>query len=392
MKKTSVILKKDREHIFSRKHHWIFSNAIQSFPDNFENGKIYPIASFDKKLLGYGYFNRKCSLCGRIVSFDKKDPMESIFYQIKSCYDLRKDHFDFQKTNAFRLINAEGDFLPGLIVDYFDNNLVIQIHTLGMEVIKDEIIDYLISIGNIRSVFEKSKGRYRQMEGLDDCVKTHYGEKSEEIVALENGYKFIIPWEKGQKTGFFTDQREMRKYLANFCKDQSVLNCFSYSGSFSLYALKNNAKKVTSVDSSSFALDVHKRVLELNSCESEKIDLVEEDVFRFLENCDKLDYQIVILDPPAFAKSQKDIFSAANAYQHLNFLALKKMPPKSFLLTSSCSYYIDEETFQKAIFLASLKANRSIKILQRHRLGIDHPVNLHHKESSYLKSFFLFVQ
>lgn len=390
MKQNSVILKKGKEVIFKNRHLWIFSGAIFSFPDHFNNGSIQAVSSYDGKLLGYAYFNKNKSLCGRIISIGSKDPYLSIKEHIQQAISMRHSFFNTSKTNSYRLINGEGDFIPGLIVDCYDNHLVLQSSTLGIDLLKDFIVECLTEAYPFKAIFEKSITSSRKEEGLQDCVTTLYGETLEEFAILENGLQFQVHWKKGQKTGFFLDQREMRSKVKGLSQNKKVLNCFSYTGGFSIYALAGHAAHVDSVDISDYAIQTVQENLLLNHFTQQNNQCIRSDVFDFLSQQNP-SYDFIILDPPAFAKKKKDIEPAIKAYRNLNKLAFHKLPKNSFLLTSSCSYYISEKMFQELIFQAGRETHRDISIISKHLQAIDHPISLFHPESDYLKSLLLYV-
>ncbi len=390
MNKHAVVLKKEKDSIFHRRHHWIFSRAIERYPDSFENGGVYPVFSSESTFLGLAYFNKRCSLAGRILSFEKDNVHEVIRDSLSQALELRRSLIRKDLTTAFRWVNGEGDHLPGLIVDLYGSVAVIQIGTLGIELLKPLIVKELCHLAPLTGIYEKSLLPTRKEEGLDPIEGTRWGEVPDEIEILEEQSRFIVAVKKGQKTGFFLDQREMRKWIGSLSKERKVLNCFSYSGGFSIAALKGGAPQVDSVDLSEDALQLARRNMAINGFDTTKHQTYCEDVFQFL-NTHPLDYEIVILDPPAFAKKKEDIQQALKGYRRLNRKALEKMPKKSLLLTCSCSYHIDSEAFEMVIRQAALEAKRSVKVLGHHRLGYDHPINLFHPESSYLKSLLLYI-
>lgn len=390
MKSQSVILKKGKEVIFKNRHLWIFSGAIAAYPDHFENGSIQSVLSSTGELLGHAYFNKDISIAGRIVSFGSIDPYHFIKENIQEAIAMRSQFFDEKQTNAYRLINGEADALPGLIVDKYNDCLVLQSFTLGMDRLKEYVVDCLIKTGKYNSIFEKSTSSSRREESLKEHIAILHGSNCPVIDIIEHGLKFKIEWEKGQKTGFFLDQREMRAKVRDLSHNRAVLNCFSYTGGFSVYALAGGAKSVDSIDISASAVDMAKANLELNGFDSISNPCISEDVFNFLTH-KALPYDFVILDPPAFAKKKRDIDQAINGYRRINILALSKMPKRSLLLTCSCSYYIDEQMFKELLFQAAREAKRNVSIISKHIHGIDHPVNIFHPESDYLKSFLLYV-
>lgn len=390
MKKRGVILKKEKEKIFHQQHLWIFSGAIASFPENFQQGHIYPIYSHDLNLLGHGYFHRGHSLSGRILAVGAEDPWKKICAHIDRAIAFREALFDLKDTNAFRLLNGEGDLIPGLIIDQYDRALVLQSGTLGIDLLKDKIVEYLISKNRWIGIYEKSVGASRKEEALPEYIRALYGEKRETFQIVENNLRFEVYWEKGQKTGFFLDQREMRKQVQQLSRNLRVFNCFCYSGGFSIYALAGGARYVESLDSSEQVMQWAKNNIGMNGFSAAEHSCVTQDAFEFLSN-NALDYDLVILDPPAFAKKKQDIPQASKGYREINYQAMSKMPKNSFLLTCSCSYYIDEQMFQTLVFQAAKSARKNVQIVGRHRLAMDHPINVFHPESSYLKSFLLYL-
>lgn len=385
-----VILKPGREKAIRHRHHWIFSGAIQTLP-SFEEGELLSVYASDGHLLGSGYFNQRSGIIGRMVAFDDTPPLKSLEQRLEAAFKLRQECLDFQQTNAYRLVNGEGDGIPGLIVDVYDGVVVLQVSTKGIERLKSWVVDWLNRHLNPKTIYEKSLLPSRREEGLSDKQGYLSGVEESEISFKENGLLFTASLLKSQKTGFFLDHREMRQWVRTLAKGKSVLNAFSYTGGFSVYALAGGATKVVSVDISEEAIVRAKSHISLNGGEEEKAEFFCEDVFVFLRE-QALSYDLVILDPPAFAKRQKDIVPACRGYKDINRLAMQKMPPQSLLLTCSCSHYVEEELFQKVLFQAALEAQRQVRIVGRHRLAMDHPINLFHPESNYLKSFLLFLE
>lgn len=384
----AVILKPGKEKALLNHHHWIFSGAIDSFP-SFSNGEILTILSHDGVLLGSGYFNRNAKITGRMLSFDQTSGLEALKKNLNAAFTLR-EKFSSQTTNAYRLVNAEGDLLPGLIVDRYADQIVVQVSTLGMSKLLPEVVSLIKGQLQPSAIFEKSDSSTLKEEGLTPSKKVLYGNFKEEIVILENGLKFAVESAEGQKTGFFLDQREMRQFIRELAHSKKVLNCFSYTGGFSTYAQAGGAVLVDSVDVSEKALKLARKNSMINGFEKKAAQYFAEDVFQFLRQS-ALNYDIVILDPPAFAKKSKDIIQACRGYKDINRVAMQKMPAGSLLLSCSCSHHVNEELFQKILFQASVEAKRTIQIISKHRQAIDHPINLCHPESAYLKSFLLYV-
>jgi 23S rRNA (cytosine1962-C5)-methyltransferase len=386
-----VILKPGKDKAIKNHHHWIFSGAVAHIPE-FNNGGFYPVYNDKEILLGYGYFNSKAKIIGRMVCFDDTPPLEAIKTNLDTALHLRTILFHGKDTNSYRLVNGEGDCLPGLVIDKYNNVLVIQISTLGMEKLRNWLIEYLVRKINPQTIYEKSIIPSRKEEGLNDFEGLVYGNPIDEIEILENGLSFIVSILEGQKTGFFLDHREMRQFIKALSPGKKVLNCFSYTGGFSVYAAAGGAVAVASVDISQKAIKMASRNMAINSFDKKiETQYFADDVFKFLREKD-LDYNIIILDPPAFAKKQKDVVQACRGYKDINRIAMQKMPKNSFLLTSSCSHYVDEPLFQKVVFQASVEAQRQVKIIGRHQIAADHPINICHPESDYLKSLLLYVE
>lgn len=383
-----VFLKPGREKSVLQRHPWIFSGAVHSMP-RFEDGEILAVHSHDRKHLGFAYFNRQSNIIGRMVSFGEGDPQQAIRRALEEAISLRREWFGAE-TNAYRLVNGEGDGLPGLVVDHYNGTLVVQFTTLGMDRLRPWIVEQLIELCQPRSIFEKSRLPSRQEEGLSDAVGLLWGKEVESVEIVENGHRFLAAIATGQKTGFFLDMREMRALVGQYAKGKRVLNCFSYSGGFSIYAAKGGAIGVKNVDSSQEAMELAALNRELNGIAVQQEDVVA-DVFMYLQD-HPIQENLVILDPPALAKKRGELQGAYRGYLHLNRLALQKMPPRSYLLTCSCSYHMDPETFQKVVFKAALAAQRKVRIISKHRLAADHPINLFHPEGDYLKSLFLQVE
>lgn len=385
-----VILKPGKEKAIRNRHHWIFSGAVANFP-KIQPGDFASVYSSDKVYLGSAYFNKNAKIIGRMVSFDQTPPLEAIENHLNQALNLRQFLFSGKSTNAYRLVNGEGDLLPGLIVDKYRDVLVIQLSTLGMDKLRAWIVDYFVKKLYPKSIFEKSHLPSRTEEGLEDYSALLYGEPFDEIEIIENDLRFLVSIKEGQKTGFFLDQREMRQTVRSLSNGKNVLNCFSYTGGFSVYAMAGGAKKVDTVDISESAIEMAKKNCGINHFPESQQGFFVADVFQFLRE-NSLNYEFVILDPPAFAKKSKDLIAACRGYKDINRVAMQKMPPGSLLLTSSCSYHVNAELFQKVIFQASIEAKRTAKIIGTHLLAADHPINLCHRESEYLKSLLVYIE
>lgn len=384
---SKVILKEGREKSLLQRHPWIFSGAIAELPQ-IEAGTVLPVYTACGRFLAKAYFHPSNSIAGRVITFLDEPIETAIEGLLKKAIAFRKIFFNSSVTNAFRLINAEGDGLPGLIVDCYRDLLVIQITTCGMERLRHFIIEQLITLLKPRSIYEKSLSFARKQEGLQERAGFIYGENNFEIEVLENGMKFHVSLDKGQKTGLFLDQRERRLEVERLAKGRKVLNCFSYTGGFSLFALRGGASFVHSVDSCGEAIRTAEQNVILNQFANHTSYC--EDAFSFLKHS-SIDYDFVILDPPAFAKKRADITSACHGYKAINRLVMQKAKPGTLLLSCSCSYYIDSKLFQSLLFQSAQEVNREVKILSPHLQAFDHPVSLFHLEGDYLKSFLLYI-
>lgn len=333
--------------------------------------------------------NKGRSILGHMLAFGDETLADALPKRIHEAAKLRKRWFDPSHTNAIRLINAEGDGLPGLIVDAYADLLVMQVANPGIERLKEEIAAHLINEFKPRALYEKSTSFMRRKEGLDEVRALLYGDSNPEVEVLEKGLRYSVDVLEGQKTGLFLDQREMRSLVRELASNRRVLNCFAYTGGFSVAALAGGASHVDSVEMSAKCQPRLDKNLALNNLSNHRF--ICEDVFDFLKTS-PLDYDLIILDPPAFVKKRSDIDKAFRAYKELNRHVLAKMPPNSLLLTCSCSYHVDEPLFQNILFRAAHESGRSVRILSRHRGAHDHPISIFHPESSYLKSFLLYVE
>jgi 23S rRNA (cytosine1962-C5)-methyltransferase len=387
-----IYLKPGKEIPVKFRHHWIFSGAVKNAHDKISDGDIVAVYSDRNELLGHGYFNNTTTIQIRMLNFSGQDPLESIKENISNAVALRNKVFG-DDTNTYRVINGEGDLIPGLVVDRYNTVLVIQIATVGIEALKPMLVETLIEATKdwgIESIYEKSNMPARGKDGLQNFAGFVWGKEISSTVVLENNIKFEVDFIKGQKTGLFLDMREMRKLVGEYTKGRTVLNCFSYSGGFSLYAAVGGAKSVTSVDSDDGAIALSKRNFEINDLKVPHLPIAV-DAFKFL-NDDPLQYDFIILDPPAFAKKKDDIPQAKRGYGQINRLVLSKIPKGSFLLTCSCSYHLDKEEFEQVVKKAASDARRSAKIISKHHLASDHPININHTEVDYLKSILLYVE
>lgn len=385
-----IVLKKGKERPVLQKHHWIFSGAIAKL-DHAENGSIAKVYSHENMLLGSAMIGTGQSIVGHMIAFGEESVEVALRARISSAIQLRKSLFDTASTNAFRLINAEGDGLPGLIVDSYDGVLVLQCSHPALEHFKELLVSLLVELAVPRAIFEKSTSFLRKKEGMQEIKRHLYGEENPEVEVWENGLKYLVHVLEGQKTGLFLDQREMRFLVSRLAKGKKVLNCFAYTGGFSISALAAGAESVDSVEISKKCQPLLERNLDLNGLCRERHRFYAEDAIDYVIRSE-MRYDLVILDPPAFVKRKQDIAQAFRAYKDLNRAAMMKMPSGSLLLTSSCSYHVGEELFQNILFRASLEAGRNVRILSDHIPAHDHPRSIFHPESSYLKSLLLYLE
>ena len=389
MSAPKVSLKKGKEKPLARKHPWIFSGAIARQEESIEPGEWVEVTDYEGNTLGFGHYGR-ASIAVRMLRFGKTATRESVYRDaLKSAINLRKSiGFPNSSTNSFRLVHGESDGIPGLIIDWYDGHVVMQGHTAGILSDHELIAEQLNELcgAEIRSLLFKSTLSH----GNEKTTKELKGPVPEQVEILENGHPFLVSVKTGQKTGFFLDQRDNRQLLGSISKGKRILNAFSYTGGFSVYALKAGAEQVISIDSSSNALELGERNMALNECAS-RHQSVEADVMQYLKEQDLGEFNVVILDPPAFAKSRKNRHKAVQAYKRLNAGAMESMSPGSLLMTFSCSQVVDKQLFQDTLSAAAIESGRNVRVLYQLHQPADHPVSLAHPESEYLKGLLLSV-
>lgn len=383
-----VILKSGKEKSIQRRHPWVFSGAVYGVTQELKDGEMVDVVDSQNNHLGTGYFSDKGSIVVRILTFGTETFSENFWKEkFQSAWNLRIKLLDLNVTNAFRVIHGEGDGISGLIIDYYDKNWVIQAHSTGVFLQMKEIAEAIQSNfpENCDTIYCKSSGTLPNT-GTDYFL---FGNKAE-TVAKENNILFSVNWVEGQKTGFFLDQRDNRKLLGEFSKDKKVLNTFCYTGGFSIYAMSAGAELVTSVDISQKAVDLAASNMELNFPKSNH-KAVADDVFNFMKENHQI-YDVIVLDPPAFAKSIKSKHTATQAYKRLNIAGLKALAPNGILFTFSCSQVIDDVLFYNTVAAAAIESGRNIRVLHKLEQGPDHPTNIYHPEGHYLKGLVLFVE
>jgi 23S rRNA (cytosine1962-C5)-methyltransferase len=385
-----IVLKPGRDRSIRHGHPWIFSGAVASVTGSPGPGDIVLAVSHEHEPLALGFFNTRSDIRFRMLSNRVDAPVDASFWaqRIRSAVDLRQRVVP-PGTTACRLINAEGDGMPGLIVDRYGNDLVMTIATAGIEKYREAILDQLRRVCHPAQIYERSEGRARQREGLEDRIGPAIGAlPAAPLMITENHLHFEVDIIAGQKTGFFLDQRDNRERIGGLSRGAVVLNCFSYTGGFSVYCARGDASRVVSVETSASANDMAKRNLELNGFSPEAHPFIQADVFKYLRETDDL-FDLIILDPPSFAKSGKDVVRASRGYKDINLQAIRRLREGGLLATFSCSNYIDEGLFEKIVLGAARDAARTAQTIARLGAGADHPVLLAHPEGKYLKGLLL---
>ncbi len=391
---SSLILKSGRDRSVINRHPWIFSGGVKQLPDA-QNGDIVQVLDNQGNRLAYGFFSPQSQIVCRLFEFTNQEidfQTEAYWHRkIRVAYELRRQYVLHAQTNACRLLHAEGDFLPGVIADLYDDLVVIQLLVKGSEKIVPYLISGLQQLG-VKYIYLKNKHNpgFREEVMLENGFLTN-SILTEPKTILENGLKFTIDFEKGQKTGFFLDQRDNRALLQTYTQGKKVLNAFSYTGGFSVYALAGGAAEVHSVDISKEAVQMAEENSILNFGKTPAHRAVAEDCFEYLKTTQEA-YDVIVLDPPAFAKNARSVPNASRGYKELNLKAFKKIKPGGILLTFSCSQNIDRDLFRKIVFSAAADARRNVRILHQLTQPTDHPVNIFHPEGEYLKGLVLHVE
>ena len=395
-KTNQIILRPRKEESLKRFHPWVFSGAIAKTGQGIQEGDIVRVFSASGEFLGVGHY-QVGSISVRILSFTDETINEDFYARrISSAYRMRmKIGLLHAGNNTFRLIHGEGDHLPGLIIDMYGKTAVVQAHSVGMDSDKEKIVDALQRVlgkDNLENIFYKSEGTLPFKAGIEADNDYLLGGQNVDPVALENGLRFNIDWLRGQKTGFFIDQRENRRLLEKYAAGKDVLNMFCYTGGFSVYALRGGARSVHSVDSSAKAVSLTDENIRLNFGEEPRHTSFSEDAFKFLKASTANAYDLIVLDPPAFAKHRGAISNALQGYKRLNLAALEKIKQEGILFTFSCSQAINKEQFRLAVFSAAAISGRKVSILHQLTQPADHPINIYHPEGEYLKGLVLFVE
>ena len=389
-----IILRKGKEESLKRFHPWIFSGAVHHIEGDPAEGDIVEVLNSEGRFIALGHWQIG-SIAVRVLTFNRQK-IDAEFWKkrLSSALDVRHSIgvAGTSYNNMYRLVHGEGDNLPGLIIDIYGKNAVMQAHSVGMHVCRMEIAQALKAVmgDDLKAVYYKSETTLPFKASLGQENGFILGD-SDDNVAIENGLKFHIDWLKGQKTGFFVDQRENRALVERYAHGRKVLNMFCYTGGFSVYAMRGGAELVHSVDSSAKAVDLVNANIELNFPGDKRHEAFAEDAFRFLDEMDG-NYDLVILDPPAFAKHKDALKNALRGYTKLNAKALEKMPSGSILFTFSCSQAVNKDQFRMAVFTAAAMSKRKVRILHQLHQPADHPINIYHPEGEYLKGLVLFVE
>lgn len=392
----SVYLKKGKEESLNRFHPWIFSGAIHHMEEGIEEGDIVNVFTAMNDFIAVGHYQIG-SIAVRVLSFSEEEINHSFWCShLESALKMRQriGIANNDNNNTYRLVHGEGDALSGLIIDCYGETMVMQAHSVGMHASRKAVCRALVEVmGNrMKHVYYKSETTLpfkAELEQENDFI--HGGTDND--IAIENGLKFHVDWLHGQKTGFFIDQRENRSLLEHYAKDKSVLNMFCYTGGFSVYAMRGQAKMVHSVDSSAKAIELTNRNIDLNFPGDKRHEAFCEDAFKYLDNTDNANkYDLIVLDPPAFAKHRKALHNALKGYTRLNVKGLQRIKQGGILFTFSCSQIVSKENFRNAVFTAAAQAGRKVRILHQLHQPADHPINIYHPEGEYLKGLVLYVE
>lgn len=388
-----LTLKPDREKSVLNFHPWIFTGAVKHLASEAQHGDIIAVQTHQKKVLGYGFYDAQSQIVCRMFEISPQPEAPQASYWAKKlaeAYHIRQKLVASPQTTTYRLLHAEGDFLSGVIIDVYDKVAVMQLLIKGTEKIASLLVDALKALG-FEYIYLKNKEITQRLEGVEQTngwLTTPY---TAPLIVLENGLKFEIDVEKGQKTGFFIDQRDNRELLRHYAKDKKVLNTFSYTGGFSVYALAGQASEVVSVDISKDAIALCEKTVALNFGHEAPHKAIAEDCFDFLKHTTPEEFDIIVLDPPAFAKHKRAVANASRGYMSLNELGFRRVKKGGLVFTFSCSGNIDRDLFRKIVFTAASESGRKVRIIHQLTQPTDHPINIYHPEGEYLKGLVLQV-
>lgn len=389
-----IFLKRGKEESLKRFHPWIFSGAIHHMDDGIEEGKTVRVITAAGEFIAVGHYQIG-SIAVRVLSFEDIEINTDFWCErLQSALDVRigVGIADSPTNNTYRLVHGEGDYLPGLVIDCYGSTAVMQAHSVGMHVCRNEICQALVQVmgDRIANVYYKSETTLPYKADLHQENGFLVGGDASNV-AMENGLKFHIDWLRGQKTGFFVDQRENRSLLEQYAKGKSVLNMFCYTGGFSVYAMRGDAKQVHSVDSSAKAIELTNDNVALNFPGDARHEAFCEDAFKYLDEHDQ-QYDLIVLDPPAFAKHRAALRNALKGYTRLNVKGLQRIKKGGILFTFSCSQVVTKDNFRNAVFTAAAQVGRKVRILHQLHQPADHPINIYHPEGEYLKGLVLYVE
>ncbi len=392
--RTTIVLKSGKDSSLRRFHPWVFSGAIKKIHGPAREGGLVDIYDNKEEFLASGHYQLG-SIAVRVLSFDPEESYEDFWInQIQKAWNLREKLglVGNPQTNVFRWVSAEGDGLPGLIVDYYNGAVVVQMHSIGMYKNLEAIKTSILKVGGdqIHTIYNKSNSTLPDKPGIEERSGFLFGDSAEGEV-IEHGFRFRVNWTEGQKTGFFIDQRENRQLLGSWARGRKVLNMFGYTGGFSVYALGGGADLVHTVDSSGKAIDLTRVNMEMNFPDNSQHEAYAVDAFSYFREI-KDQYDLIILDPPAFAKHQKVLNNALMGYKRLNQRAFEAIAPGGILFTFCCSQAVSKENFRKSVFVAAANAKRKVRILHQLTQPADHPISLYHPEGEYLKGLVLEVE
>ncbi len=395
MEYKNIYLRRGKDESLKRFHPWVFSGAIERKDQGLEEGEIVRVLDATGQFMGLGHYQIG-SIAVRILSFQDRDIDHSFWQErLRIALDVRRSIGVAGRAdnNTFRLVHGEGDNLPGLVIDIYGNTAVMQAHSVGMHIARMEVAEALQAVmgDTLTAIYYKSETTLPFKAALGPENGLIYGDTQTDV-AMENGLQFHIDWLKGQKTGFFVDQRDNRSLLEQYSRGRDVLNMFCYTGGFSVYALRGGAQKVHSVDSSAKAVELVNANVALNFPTDNRHQAFAEDAFRYMDEMEKDAYDLIILDPPAFAKHKDALKNALRGYTKLNAKAFEKIRPGGILFTFSCSQAVNKEQFRLAVFTAAAIARRRVRILHQLHQPADHPVNIFHPEGEYLKGLVLYVE
>lgn len=387
-----IRLKRGKEESLLRFHPWVFSGAVASLPSGLQEGQLVRVVSSAGQVLGVGHWQIG-SIAVRMLTFGQAELPENFYAErLKTAYDMRASLGLIRPDNdCVRLVHGEGDFLPGLVVDLYGPTAVMQAHSPGMHLERARIASALTELPGVGAVYYKSDTTLPYKAGLNPVNGYLLGNESE-AVATENGLRFNIDWLRGQKTGFFLDQRDNRALLERYAKGREVLNMFCYTGGFSVYAMRGGAKRVVSVDSSAKAIALTRANIELNFPDDTRHTAIAEDAFKYLAEMPDGAFDLIVLDPPAFAKHRGALKNGLLGYRKLNARAFEKIRPGGILFTFSCSQVVSKDAFRAAVFTAAAQSGRKVRILHQLTQGADHPISIYHPEGEYLKGLVLMVE